>query len=202
MSWDDVNQTNNIAMKPVERAEKLKQEAGEVLKMINLAERIAPWGRFTPTGSYLLDVMAYPDLDLYIPPIPMKDLIGIGAAVAEIDAVQKVTFEKSNAPTLPGAAYLMLSIDYGKWGRPWLVHMWSVDEELLQARMGIYQDFRAKITPPLREKILEYKHAVMTLDERTPRYSGFYIYHAFLEEGLLEFPDVTSYLNEHGIKIY
>lgn len=202
MSWDNVNQTHNLSLRPVERASKLKQEAGEVLKRIGLAERIEPWGKITPTGSYLLDVMAYPDLDLYIPLIPMPELIGIGAAAAEIDIVQKVVFEKSNAPTLPGAAYLMLSIEYGNWGRPWQVHMWSVDEEMLRARMEIYQDFQAKITPALREKILEYKHAVMTVDERTPRYSGYYIYQAFLEEGLVDFPDVTNYLNEHGIKIY
>jgi hypothetical protein len=202
MSWNNVNKENKTSMKPVERAAKLKQEAGEVLKLVGLAERIEPWGRITPTGSYLLDVMAFPDLDLYVPPIPMKELIDIGAAVAEIDIVQKVAFEKSNAPTLPGAAYLMLSIDYGNWGRPWMVHMWSLDEDMLNARMEIYQDFRAKITPVLREKILEYKHAVMTLDERTPRFIGYYIYQAFLEEGLVEFPDVTSYLNEHGIKIY
>ncbi|MBE0695671.1 MAG: hypothetical protein IH586_01995 [Anaerolineaceae bacterium] len=170
--------------------------------MIRLSELIRPYGVMTPTGSYALDVMAYPDIDVYVPQISVRAIFEIGAAMAEVAEVKQVVFEKSNNHSLPGGLYLKPRIVYGNWGRPWKVDIWSIDDETLKAKVALMDGFCKKMTPALREKILNYKQAVMTIDMRTPMSSGYYIYRAFLDEGLVDFPDVTSYLFEHGIKIY
>ena len=61
--------------------------------------------------------------------------------------------------------------------------------------------FREKMTPELREAVQRYKVSILTDEHRTPSYSGYYIYRAFLDEGLWDPEDVTRYLVEHGIKM-
>jgi hypothetical protein len=61
--------------------------------------------------------------------------------------------------------------------------------------------FQEKLTPSLREQIIRYKLSVMTSQKRTPVYSGFYIYKAFIDEGLSDFSSVTRYLIACGIQI-
>ena len=61
--------------------------------------------------------------------------------------------------------------------------------------------FKAKMTPALRQQIIRYKLSVMTSAKRTPIYSGYYIYKAFLDEGLTDFESVTRYLISCGIEM-
>ncbi len=189
-------------MNALERAAALRQEADAVLDLIHLEDIVKPYGCITPTGSYALDVMAYPDIDVYIPLVSIPDLFAIGAKIAQVEAVWQVVFEKSNDPTLPEGFYLKPRIRYGDWGRSWKVDIWSIAEDTLREKTALMNHFAEKMTPALRESIVNYKQAVMTEDLRTPMSSGFFIYRAFLDEGLVEFPDVTQYLLDHGIRFY
>ena len=50
-------------MLPLERAAKLRQEANIVLGLVRLYDILRLYGKVFPTGSFFLDVMAYPDID-------------------------------------------------------------------------------------------------------------------------------------------
>lgn len=186
---------------PFERSSRLSEEAGFLVRELKLFEILRTNGRVVPTGSYFLDLMMYPDIDLYIPKVTIAQLFEIGAQFAPSELVLQVVFEKSRDPGLPGGLYLKLRIDYGDWGRPWKIDIWSLEETVIDEKMTDMVRFKLEMTADLRQQILEYKYSVLTPAHRTPMYSGYFIYKAFIDEGLTDFADVTRYLVDHGIKM-
>jgi hypothetical protein len=77
-----------------------------------------------------------------------------------------------------------------------------LDEALIEERMRPMQVFEDRMTPHLREQIIRYKTSILTAQHRTPMYSGYYIYQAFIEKGLSQPDEVTQYLVERGIRMH
>jgi hypothetical protein len=181
------------------RAAQLRREADTVMSMIRLREIVEPYSRIVPTGSYFLDVMVYPDIDLYLMSITHDQAQQICTQLAAAPLVCEVKFEESHDPTLPGGLYIKPRITYGDWGRPWKIDIWAVDQAIIDRKMVDMLRFQAQMTPALREQIIRYKAAIVTARHRTPMYSGYFIYKAFIDEGMSNPQQVTQYLVEHGI---
>ena len=188
-------------MEALERSVKVRQEADLVLQETRLREILLPYGPITFTGSYFLDVMVYPDIDLMIRQVSLPEIFKIGACLAACPLVQQVVFEKSDDPTMPGGLYLKPRITYGQWGRTWKIDIWSLENTIIEQKMGEIYRFKEKMTETLRQQIIRYKVSLLTPEQRTPTYSGYWIYKAFLDEGLTEFGAVTEYLISKGIKV-
>jgi hypothetical protein len=186
---------------PLERAAALRQEADIVLDRAGLLENLSTLGPVTPTGSYYLDLMAYPDIDLQVPAVPIPALFQAAGRIAQNELVTALNFEKSDDPGLPGGLYLKARVQYGDWGRPWKVDIWSLDEALIARRMAEMRHFQQLLTPQLREQNIRFKASILTPELRTPMYSGYFIYKAFLEEGLRDPAAVTAYLVKNGIQL-
>jgi hypothetical protein len=189
-------------MLPLERAAKLRHEADIVLGLIHVYDVLRLYGKVFPTGSYFLDVMVYPDIDLYITKVNLEQLFHIGARIARCELVTQVVFERTDDPVrLPNGLYLKPRVNYGDWGRLWKIDIWALDEKIILEKMADMRHFQAKMTPEMREKIINYKLSVFTPQLRTPAYSGYYIYKAFLDEGFNDFERVTQYLIANGIHV-
>jgi hypothetical protein len=193
--------TYGECMDPLERASKLRQEADLVLQRVGVCDILRPYGRIVPTGSYFLDVMVYPDIDLMMSRVSIEQLFQIGGRLAGSDLVFQVVFEKSKDANLPGGLYLKPRIDYGDWGRPWKIDIWSLDDPVIDQKMELMARFKSKMAGALREQIIRYKLSIMTAEHRTPMYSGYFIYKAFIDEGMTDFQKVTRYLIDNGISI-
>ncbi len=188
-------------MDPLERASKLRQEADLVLQKVGVYDILRPYGRIVPTGSYFLDVMVYPDIDLMMSKVSVEQLFQIGGRLASSDLVFQVVFEKSRDANLPGGLYLKPRVNYGDWGRPWKIDIWSLDDPIIDRQMEPVTRFKSKMVGPIREQIIRYKLSIMTDQHRTPMYSGYFIYKAFIDEGITDFQQVTRYLIDNGISV-
>lgn len=162
---------------------------------------LSRYGRVVPTGSYYLDVMVYPDIDLYISEISIGDLFDIARQLAENESLRAIVFEKSDDASLPGGLYLKARVAYGNWGRPWKIDMWSLAEDVIEEKMRDMVYFKEKMTPELQEQIIEYKTSVLTRKGRTPMYSGYFIYKAVINEGISDPMQITKYLIKYGIQM-
>jgi hypothetical protein len=186
---------------PIERAGRLQVEAGELMKTIRLIESLKPYGDVVFTGSYFLDVMVYPDLDLYVPMTSIENIFAAVGQMASNARVVRVLYENEDHPSLPGGLYLNLRVNLGDFGRPWKVDIWWLDENVIQEKMNGMHHFKKLLTPELREQIIQYKNTLINSAGRTPRFSGYFVYKAFLDEGLREPAEITGYLVSNGINI-
>ena len=143
----------------------------------------------------------YPDIDIYLSKVSVEDLFDVGSQLAKCEKVYEVVFAKSRTDLLPGGLYLKPRIEYGDWGRPWKIDIWSLDDELIDAKMAEMRRFARELTEEVRTQILRHKHSVLTKSHRTPMYSGYHIYRAFIEERLTDSREVTAYLVDHGIRL-
>jgi hypothetical protein len=112
-----------------------------------------------------------------------------------------VVFEKSRSADLPGGLYLKPRIEYGAWGRPWKIDIWSLEDGVIDDKMEDMLRFKQAMTAEMKERIVRYKYSILTESHRTPMYSGYPICKAFIDEGLTDFDEVTQYLVEHGIRM-
>lgn len=186
---------------PIERAVLLRQEAICILQETGLLRSLARRSKVTFTGSYFMDTMVYPDLDMYVAEVPLEEMFQIGAEAAVSHLVQQVVFEKGDLPSLPGGLYLKVRVEYGNWKRPWKLDIWSICTALIEEKQQEMERLRQKMTPELREQIIFYKDSLITNENRTPMFSGYFIYKAFLDEGLSDPIEVTKYLVNQGIQV-
>lgn len=188
-------------MDPMERSRKIREEADVVMRAVGLHDALAPCGQISLTGSYYLDVMIYPDIDLFVPKVPVAQLFQAGGQIASSELVYEVIYQRSRVPALPGGLYMKPRIRYGNWERPWKIDIWSVDQALIDKNMAVLRRFGERMTQEIREQIIRFKYAILTDRHRTPMYSGYWIYKAFIDEGLSEHGEVVRYLIDHGIEM-
>ncbi len=188
-------------MTPQERSARLKKEADELLQKIGLKELCRNIGEITFTGSYFMDLMMYPDIDLYLPPAKPHQLFEIAASLTENHPVVRVNFLNGGPGPLKDALYIKPVIAIGDWERPWKIDIWAVDQVFIEGKNAELKCLVQKMTPEQRELILDYKFSVLNEQGRTPMFSGIYIYHAVIDHGLTAFSDITAYLRENSINI-
>ena len=195
-----VNTFPQQQFEPLALADRLHQQAGQLLEELRLAEIIAPYGATTPTGSYYLNVMVYPDIDVYLPKLSIAELFSVVGQLAQAAGVVQAVFEQ-NDQMMPGGLYFKLRIANKEWERPWKVDLWSIDPDLMEEKIAPMRNFLDCLTPELRLQIIRYKLSVLTPAGRTPMYSGYFIYKAFIDEGFTDFEQITQYLRTNGIRV-
>jgi hypothetical protein len=188
-------------MTPEERSRALRQEADEVLDLIGLHEVCAPIGKLAPTGSYLLDLMMYPDIDLYLPPTTPEKLLGVAVEVAKHDCIQRINYIRGGPGDLKDGLYLKPVVIHGRWERPWKIDIWSLASSVVEKKQAELNDLRTRMTLQQRAVILDVKYRLLTDDGRTPMFSGIHIYRAVIDNGLEQLDDIVTVLRDNGIEV-
>jgi hypothetical protein len=189
-------------IEPLQRAALLKTEADRLLEHLGLAEMLQrASGRVDFTGSYLLDMMAYPDIDVMAGRASIEQVFAVGAQLARRPGVIELVFQPSRDPDLPGGLYLKPRVAWGDWGRPWKIDIWFLEEVIIERKLSEMRRFQAGLTPELRSLILSYKQSILTAERRTPMGSGYWIYRAVLEDGLRGFDELSAYLRAHQVEV-
>ena len=188
-------------MTPEERARALRQEADSVLDLIRLRELCAPIGRLIPTGSYFMDLMVYPDVDLYLPPTTPERLLSVGVELSKHDRVQRINYMRGGPGDLKDGLYLKPVVEHGNWERPWKIDIWCVAEAVVRKKQAELGELKNRMTPGHRATILAAKYHLLNDAGRTPMFSGVYIYKAVIDHGLRETDEIVKFLVEHGIEL-
>ena len=188
-------------MTPEERARRLRSEADEVLDLIDLRTLLEPLGPITETGSYFMDLMMYPDIDLSLPPTTPEKLLGVAVELGKVERVKKLRFLRGGAGELKDGLYIKPEIEYGDWGRLWKIDIWALPEDVLAEKRREMESLKARMSSEERVLILDTKYRLLTEERRTPMFSGIYIYRAVIDEGMRDLDSILGYLRENGIVV-
>ena len=172
-----------------------------MLDLIRLRELCAPIGTLMPTGSYFMDLMMYPDVDLYLPATTPERLLGVAVGLAKQDCVQRINYIRGGPGDLEDGLYLKPVVDHGCCERPWKIDIWSLPSSVVAKKQAELDDLRARMTARHREVILDTKHRLLTGAGRTPMFSGIYIYKAVIDNGLERSNDIVEFLKKNGIAL-
>ncbi|MBL7223647.1 MAG: hypothetical protein ISS72_07330 [Candidatus Brocadiae bacterium] len=187
-------------------ADALHAEASRLLRERGIGDLLRSYGHLIYTGSYALNVMAWPDIDLHLVMEPdslsLDRFFELGRELARLDGVDRLNFRNTcRAPVngLPGGLYWGMRLDAGAPSTTWKVDLWATEADDLEANLALMSRFQEAMDGPSRRLIVQTKRALLTPAGRTPVLSGIHIYEAILFRGLRSLDDIRSYLREQGV---
>ena len=191
---------------PLEIADQLRREADELVYGRGLDAILKGYGRVFYTGSYALNAMAWPDVDINMQlepdPASTDAFFEIGRKIAAIPEVSAMKFSNTFVERVEGwpeGLYWGIRLKYGDRSTPWKIDIWAYSPAAYAEHMATMQEVLDAIDEDKRALICDFKQALMLPDGRTPALSGYKIYQAVLFQGLTELDEVKAYLRERGV---
>jgi hypothetical protein len=190
----------------IEIADRLHKAGAELLAG-GLDELLRSYGAVCYSGSYYLDLMAWPDLDVYLPLDPSQEyltkFLGLGPRLASVCQLISLRFKnhvRYPEVPLPHGLYWGARAEQNSCLR-WKVDIWALPPAVIEANQTELERLKSKLTPQKRTLILELKQALLTPEGRTPILSGYHIYCAVLDHGMHAIGEVQEYLKNQGVSI-
>lgn len=191
----------------IDYADSLKASADRLFDW-GLKQRLRASGDLTITGSYALDLLVWPDLDMNLVIEPPKnseaeliDLVSWFLLSRHVLEVQIKRELNKKHKELPEGTFLNV-----KWRLPddkieWKLDIWIVDRSEQRANAEKMYELNHAMTPARRALILKMKHAFLTKSGRTPKLSSYLLYKAILFENLSSEEQIRNYLTSNGVKL-
>ena len=137
-----------------EIADKLRKEADEILHGDRGIDGILrSFGRVHYTGSYALDLMAWPDIDITMvlkgEPYSFDAFFEMGRQLAQVEGVDKIEFWNSlnwDVHNLPKGLYWGVRLNTGTWDVPWKIDVWAASEKEFKANQVLMKRLKAELT--------------------------------------------------------
>ena len=188
-------------------ADNLRKEADQIIYDKRINRILQSYGDVFYTGSYFLNTMAWPDIDITMTlksdPYSIEIFFEIGREIARIDDIISLKFRNSYrlpGQGLPRGLYWGIRLDVGDWDMPWKIDLWARDKEALAEDRATMERVHQAMDEETRRLIIETKRSLLTPEGRTPPLSGFHIYEAVLFKGLRKEEDIVAYLKKQGIQ--
>ncbi len=190
----------------VATAERLRKACMELLAG-GLDRLLRSYGPVCYSGSYYLDLMAWPDLDVCLPLERSREyrikFLNLGPRLATVCDVVSLRY-KDNAqyrePRLPKGLYWGATVQR-KGSLRWKIEIWAMPAQAIEVQQSELDRLKSKLTPEKRAAILSLKQALLTPEGTTPEYSGYHIYRAVLDQGMTRTREVKKYLRGKGISV-
>ncbi len=188
-------------------AGRLRQEADELIHRRGLGEILSSFGRVWYRGSYEMDTMVWPDLDIHMvmepEPLCVEAFFMMGSRIAELDGVSSMRFDdcaRHPREGLPEGLYWDIRLAIESRKIPWKIDIWSTRSVALELAKSEVARIQERMTEAHRRRIIEIKLSLLTPEGRTPDSSGRHICNAVLFEGHETLEDVKGYLRAKGIR--
>jgi len=180
------------------KSQELKRQADEILKDSDVVEIFSSYGEVRLVGSYALDVMSRPDLDIYVltDEHNYEKLMSILGSVFSKNYFQQVCFANwLDTPRESGIIgyYLEPKVNIGK--NRWKLDIWFMVRDQYKSYTEKFLELLTKDNPDeKRLTILELKNHYKDGEKYKGNINGKLIYKAVLEHGVKNYQEFEKYL--------
>ena len=171
----------------VKHSKQLHQEASELLDKEGLLPMLRSFGTTRVIGSYTLDTMTWPDIDISMN-LPNKKntelFFEIGKRIGTKFEITKMSYSNHYIRGFPGydhGLYWGIQLRYKE--REWKIDLWGYDAAAYQKHIAEAETLRCQLQHADRAAILRIKYAICQHpDYRGNIYNSMAIYRAVLED--------------------
>lgn len=189
-----------------EKASKLKASASSFYES-HLKAMLQPYGEVELLGSYALDLMVWPDLDMQLNLNPGVDRLDVISEVSrhlmqdpDVRHVKLIHFTPRKDSPYGLGMYLGIQY-YAVDGNKWHIDLWMKSFEDNAKTKAFTQDILDRLTPENREFILKWKHKLVNDEGRVPKMGSYCLYNAILIHELRLDSEIIDYLVTQGVKL-
>ena len=178
--------------------ELIKKEADEILTGKGLLSILNSYGLPHISGSYVLNLMTWRDLDMYleVENITETDFFILGSKIASALKPIKMSFRNEivgKTKGLPNGLYWGIYLGDERAGA-WKIDIWAVNTTECQRLLSYCTDIQEKLTPAKSLQILNIKSQCWKDPEYRRSYISMDIYNAVLEKNITTIEAFKEYL--------
>src|SRR3989344_2197851 len=169
----------------IAQSQKLKHQADRILKESRLVEILTTYGNPKITGSYPLDVMLRPDLDIYVltQHHDVKKMTTVISTLIENHYFNEIDFADWLNYSRKGLIGYYLQPHTSLDGVDWKMDVWLIKENLYKPYTEEYIDL-LRASPEKRKTILKIKNDLREGDKYIRGINGRKIYDAVLKHDI------------------
>jgi len=186
----------------LEQAAALRGEADDLLHQEGLLALLQSYGPAAVIGSYTLDLMTWPDLDLSVrlpDALDVSTFFAIGNRIVTTFHVAKMSYSNHFVRTdVPFDRGLFWGIRLLYRGRTWKLDLWGYGEEGYRASGERFERLRKRLEQADRMAILRIKDVMCREENYRLEVSSLQIYEAVLEDGVKTVEGFRSWLAAGG----
>ncbi|MCG9126077.1 hypothetical protein JT359_00615 [Candidatus Poribacteria bacterium] len=178
----------------ITHSNQLHKEASILLNNEGLLPLLCRYGTTHVIGSYALNTMTWPDIDISIElpnPQDVDLFFEIGKTIASKFMILKMSYSNHfirNFANFDHGLYWGIQLKFAD--TQWKIDVWGYDKQAFTTHMFEFNEFKSKLTQIDRTTILRIKHPISHRpDYRGDVYNSMAIYNAILQ-------DKVSSLNE------
>ena len=168
---------------------RLKEQADQLINTYSLQK----WN-VVPTGSFYLDLMVCPDLDVYFESVKIRDLFIMAEEFYQNDLTDGVYVMKGYKINLPEGEHIQIRTNLKYNSVNWKIDIWFFPQHIINEKQTELNKFLKKLNHKNRDEIIKIKTSLIQKTGFTPKMSSYHIYEAFLDHGLTEISQIKEYL--------
>ncbi len=177
-------------------------EANKILYDYGLLEILGKYGNPVPTGSYVLGLMTWRDLDIYIETDEMTEsrFFRLGGEVASALKPQRMHYRNEflgKTPDLPVGFYWGIYASGLVSPEEWKIDLWAIGSEQRKSFQKSMDELRASIDEKCHLVILEIKDHYWRHPEYRKKFGSVDIYRAVIEEDIKSVREFAKWLEEN-----
>ena len=188
-----------------QRDQAIRKEADQLLGPKGLRSLLKDYGTPHVTGSYVLHLMTWRDLDIYLdaPDLSEESFFRLGGRIASCLSPVRMSFRNERivrTPNLPLGLYWGVYLGDERKGA-WKIDIWAVDSQECERQLDFNRQLAAAVTPSFRCRILSIKQACWKDPGYRKTYTSQDIYRAVIEQGIEDIDGFKDHMNGKGVRI-